>query len=68
MWGIGIPPAEREDVFKPFFRLDPSRNPDTGGTGLGLTIARDIIRGHGGELTLDDAPGRGLRARIRLPL
>ena len=66
--GPGIPPADREDVFKPFFRLDPSRNPDTGGTGLGLTIARDIIRGHGGELTLDDAPGGGLRARIRLPL
>jgi two-component system osmolarity sensor histidine kinase EnvZ len=55
-------------VFRPFLRLESSRNPETGGTGLGLTIARDIIRGHGGELTLDDSPTGGLRARIRLPL
>jgi len=55
-------------VFKPFFRLESSRNPETGGTGLGLTIARDIIRNHGGDLTLEDAPIGGLRARIRLPV
>ena len=66
--GPGIPAANREDVFKPFFRLEQSRNPETGGTGLGLTIARDIIRGHGGDLELRDAPGGGLRAVLRLPL
>lgn len=65
--GPGIPPDKREEVFKPFFRLERSRNPETGGTGLGLTIARDVVRSHGGELTLDDAPGGGLRARIWLP-
>jgi two-component system osmolarity sensor histidine kinase EnvZ len=66
--GPGIPPNLREDVFKPFFRLESSRNPETGGVGLGLSIARDVVRRHGGELTLDDAPAGGLRARIRLPL
>ncbi len=65
--GPGIPAARREEVFRPFFRLDSSRNPATGGTGLGLTIARDIIRGHGGELLLEDAPTGGLRARVMLP-
>ena len=66
--GPGIPADRREDVFRPFYRLDESRNPSTGGTGLGMTIARDVVRGHGGELTLDDSPTGGLRARIRLPL
>jgi len=66
--GPGIPVEAREDVFKPFFRLEQSRNQETGGTGLGLTIARDIIRGHGGDLVLSDAPGGGLRAVLRLPL
>lgn len=66
--GPGIPADSREDVFKPFFRLEQSRNQETGGTGLGLTIARDIIRGHGGDLVLSDAPGGGLRAVLRLPL
>jgi two-component system osmolarity sensor histidine kinase EnvZ len=66
--GPGIPPEAREDVFKPFFRLEQSRNQETGGTGLGLTIARDIVRGHGGDLVLADAPGGGLRAVLRLPL
>lgn len=66
--GPGIPLERREDVFKPFFRLDESRNPSTGGTGLGMTIARDVLRGHGGEVTLEDSPTGGLRARIRLPL
>jgi two-component system osmolarity sensor histidine kinase EnvZ len=65
--GPGIPVDKREEVFKPFFRLDDSRNPDTGGTGLGLTLARDVVRGHGGELTLDESPKGGLRARIWLP-
>ncbi len=66
--GPGIPAERREDVFRPFYRLDESRNPSTGGTGLGMTIARDVVRGHGGELTLEDSPTGGLRARIRLPL
>lgn len=65
--GPGIPAAQREEVFKPFFRLERSRNPETGGTGLGLTIARDAVRSHGGELTLEDSPAGGLRARIWLP-
>ncbi len=65
--GPGIPEKEREAVFKPFYRLDSSRNPETGGTGLGLTIARDVLRSHGGDLSLEDAPGGGLRARLWLP-
>ena len=65
--GAGIPPAQRENVFRPFFRLDPSRNPSTGGVGLGLTIARDVARGHGGDLTLEDSPQGGLRVRLHLP-
>jgi len=66
--GPGIPPDKREEVFRPFFRLDPSRNPETGGIGLGLTIARDVARSHGGDLTLLDAPQGGLRARLWLPV
>lgn len=66
--GPGIPERHREDVFKPFFRLDSSRNRATGGSGLGLTIARDVVRGHGGDITLSDSPHGGLRVRLRLPL
>ena len=66
--GPGIPSELRDEVFKPFSRLDASRNPETGGVGLGLTIARDVARNHGGELYLEDAPERGLRARVVLPL
>ena len=53
--GPGIAPEHRDDVFKAFFRLDPSRNTDTGGTGLGLTIAKDIVQSHGGDLLLSEA-------------
>jgi two-component system osmolarity sensor histidine kinase EnvZ len=66
--GPGIPEADREDAFKPFYRLDQSRNPDTAGTGLGLAIARDIVRSHGGDIVLEDAPVGGLRARLWLPV
>ena len=65
--GPGIPESERQSVFKAFYRLDPSRNPTTGGVGLGLTIARDIVLGHGGDIELSDAPAGGLRVLIRLP-
>ncbi|HZU90806.1 MAG TPA: ATP-binding protein, partial [Stellaceae bacterium] len=65
--GPGIPPADRERVFRPFVRLDTSRNPSTGGVGLGLTIARDVARSHGGEVRLEDSPWGGLRARLHLP-
>jgi two-component system osmolarity sensor histidine kinase EnvZ len=65
--GPGIPEAERDNVFRPFHRLDPSRNPRTGGIGLGLTVARDLARGHGGEILLEDSPQGGLRVRVHLP-
>jgi len=65
--GIGIPAAHREDVFRPFYRLDESRNRDEGGAGLGLAIARDIARSHGGDITLSDSPMGGLRAAVRIP-
>ncbi len=66
--GPGIPKHLRDEAFKPFFRLDESRNPETGGVGLGLTIARDIIRGHGGDIILSGSPSGGLRARLTLPI
>jgi two-component system osmolarity sensor histidine kinase EnvZ len=59
--------AERERVFHPFVRLDTSRNPSTGGVGLGLTIARDGARSHGGDVRLEASPHGGLRARVHLP-
>ena len=66
--GPGIPPAQREDVFKPFLRLDDARNQDEGGTGLGLAIARDIARSHGGDIALSDSPMGGLRATVKVPV
>jgi two-component system osmolarity sensor histidine kinase EnvZ len=66
--GPGIPSHQREEVFKPFLRLDHARNQDEGGTGLGLAIARDIARSHGGEITLADSPLGGLRAAVRVPV
>ncbi len=66
--GPGIAAEQRELVFRPFHRVEGSRNPATGGMGLGLTIARDVMRGHGGEITLSEAPLGGLRACLRLPL
>jgi two-component system osmolarity sensor histidine kinase EnvZ len=65
--GPGIPPDAREEVFKPFVRLDEARNQDEGGSGLGLAIARDIARSHGGDIMLGDSPLGGLRATVRLP-
>lgn len=65
--GPGIPEAELERVFDPFYRLEGSRSRDTGGTGLGLTIARSIAESHGGRLTLVNRPAVGLEARLTLP-
>lgn len=66
--GPGIPADMREEVFKPFLRLDDARNQDEGGTGLGLAIARDIARSHGGDITLAESPMGGLRAVVRVPV
>jgi signal transduction histidine kinase len=65
--GPGIPPEMLEQVFEPFFRLESSRNADTGGVGLGLAIARDLAQAHGGSLTLRNRAPRGLEATLRLP-
>jgi two-component system osmolarity sensor histidine kinase EnvZ len=65
--GPGIAPPDRDRVFRAFIRLDPSRNPATGGVGLGLTIARDVARSHGGDVKLENSPQGGLRARVHLP-
>jgi two-component system osmolarity sensor histidine kinase EnvZ len=65
--GPGIPADAREDVFRPFYRLDAARNQDETGTGLGLAIVRDIARSHGGDVTLSDSAMGGLRATVRLP-
>jgi signal transduction histidine kinase len=62
--GPGIPVADMEKVFKPFVRLEQSRNKDTGGVGLGLAIARSVIRSHGGEILLENRRGGGLRVTI----
>ena len=66
--GPGIPEAELAKVFQPFYRVEDSRNRDTGGTGLGLAIAQAIVQAHGGALTLANRPGGGLRASITLPV
>ena len=65
--GPGIPKVLREEAFRPFNRLEKSRNRETGGSGLGLTVARTLARGHGGDLFLSEAPGGGLRATVVLP-
>jgi two-component system osmolarity sensor histidine kinase EnvZ len=65
--GPGIPPDRYEEAFRPFSRLDEARNQNVKGVGLGLAIARDMARGHGGDVVLDKSPLGGLRAAIRLP-
>ncbi len=66
--GPGIPVDKREDVFKAFYRLDESRNKETGGVGLGLSIAKDVITSHGGRIELLDSPLGGLRVLVSIPL
>ena len=65
--GPGIPPGELERVFEPFHRLETSRNRETGGTGLGLPITRNIVRAHGGDVTLANKAEGGVRATVTLP-
>lgn len=65
--GPGIAEDRREDAFRPFHRLDDGRSQNVAGTGLGLTLARDFARGHGGDIRLEDSPLGGLRVRLRLP-
>lgn len=66
--GPGIPEVEFENVFRPFFRLEGSRSRDTGGTGLGLSVANDVIRAHGGEIRLANRPEGGLQVTVVLPI
>jgi two-component system osmolarity sensor histidine kinase EnvZ len=66
--GPGIPVDQREAVFRPFYRLDNARGPDKAGTGLGLAIARDVCRGLGGDIVMEESPSGGARARMRLPI
>ena len=66
--GPGIPKSERKKVLQPFYRVEDSRNRNTGGIGLGITIAADIINNHGGNFLLEQSPLGGLRAKIYLPI
>ena len=66
--GPGIPEDEREQVFRPFYRIDHARNQDSGSTGLGLAIARDIARIHGGDIALSRSPLGGLKAVLKVPV
>lgn len=66
--GPGLPNAELEKVFEPFYRIESSRSRETGGVGLGLAIVRQIVQGHGGNVVLENRADRGLRAVLRLPL
>jgi two-component system osmolarity sensor histidine kinase EnvZ len=66
--GPGIPEEKRDDVFRPFLRLDDARNQNESGSGLGLSIARDIAGVHGGQIVLSDSPLGGLRATVMIPM
>ena len=66
--GPGIPENEYQNVMKPFYRIDKSRGLNKSGVGLGLSISNDIIRSHGGNISLDRSPLNGLRVKISLPL
>jgi signal transduction histidine kinase len=66
--GPGLPPDQLERIFEPFYRIENSRNRETGGTGLGLPIARNILRAHGGDVVLANQAGGGARAVVTLPI
>ena len=66
--GPGIPEGELEQVFRPFYRVERSRNRDTGGVGLGLAVVRSVARQHGGDAFVENRPDGGLRAVVTLPL
>ncbi len=66
--GPGIPQEKRQDAFRPFYRIEGSRNQETGGVGLGLSIARDVVHGHGGEITLSESSLGGLCVTVELPV
>ena len=66
--GPGISEKEYQNVMKPFYRIDKSRGQNKSGVGLGLSIANDIIRSHGGNISLEKSPLNGLRVKISLPL
>jgi signal transduction histidine kinase len=65
--GPGVPDDKLNDVFEPFVRIETSRSKQTAGIGMGLAIARSIIRAHGGDIRLDSRSARGLRVTITLP-
>jgi signal transduction histidine kinase len=65
--GGGIPESEFDNVFRPFYRMEASRNRESGGAGLGLAIARNVVRSHGGDITLKNRPEGGLRVTVILP-
>jgi two-component system osmolarity sensor histidine kinase EnvZ len=66
--GSGIPKSERQNIFKPFYRIDNSRNLDKTGAGLGLSIVMDVVKSHGGRVEAEDSPMGGLRIIINLPI
>jgi signal transduction histidine kinase len=65
--GVGIPLTDQEKVFEPFYRVDKSRTKATGGYGLGLSLCREIMRAHGGEISLESEPGKGTRVILEFP-
>lgn len=66
--GPGVPEDQYEEVFKPFYRVDTSRNASTGGVGLGLPIVMDIVHSHGGKIWLEKSAHGGLRVMIKVPV
>ena len=66
-FGQGIPPEDQEKVFEPFYRVDKSRTKDTGGYGLGLSLCREIMRAHGGDIRLESEPGQGTKVTLYFP-
>ena len=66
-FGKGIPPEDQEKVFEPFYRVDKSRTKDTGGYGLGLSLCREIMQAHGGEISLESEPGKGTKVLLKFP-